>query len=148
MRINIYRKQQGAALIISLLMLLILTIIGISGMGDSIFDLRMTGNIQSHYDSMQQSDSGISAAMSQSSNFDRKDLSDIYNSSGTNALKDDIKSTVNIDYLYEGEVSAPLLSSNQRFKTFYYIVDSDHSDSATNAKTHTYQGAIVLVQPR
>jgi hypothetical protein len=145
MRICIHKKQQGAALIVALLMLLVLTIVGISGMGDSIFDLRMTGNIQSHYDSLQQADTGISAAISQpGDNFKGIDQTDIFSDTGTNALKDYINSNVSTKYLYEG--SAPRGFSQKEWSGWYYIVDSDHSDSVTGAKTHVYQGVIQVIQ--
>ncbi len=143
MQTNIRNKQHGTALIVALLMLLILAIIGISGMNDSIFDLRMTGNIQNYYDSLQQSDSGIVAAISQGSdNFESDDKSDVFAAGGSNTLKDYINSTVNIDFLYEEQSSTASKKgySANFFNEEYYIVDSDHADSNTGANTHIYQG--------
>ena len=150
MRIHTHQNQSGFALLVALLMLLILTIIGISGMGDSILDLRMTGNIQSLYDSMQQADSGVTAVMSQRNTlFTGIDRSDIFASGGSNALKDYIQPTVNVDYLYEDQSTSRQAAgfSQQNFSDEYYIVDSAHSDSATGANTHVYQGVIRKLLP-
>ena len=144
---QVHAKQQGAALIVALLMLLILAIIGISGMNDSIFDLRMAGNIHNYYDSLQQTDSGIAAAMSQNGNFTGNDQSDIFASGGSNSLKDYINPTVNVTFLYEDQVNTPSASgsSTHLFKEERYIIDSDHSDSATGANTHVFQGITRII---
>ncbi len=143
MRSYAHNKQQGAALIVALLMLLILAIIGISGMNDSIFDLRMTGNIQSFNDSQQQSDSGLTAVLSQRNTlFTGTDQNDVFDAGGSNALKDYITSTVNVDYQYV-ETTAARSSKPNSGNTIvneHYLVDSDHSYSATGANTHTYMG--------
>lgn len=136
-------NQKGAVLITSLLMLLALTIIGISCISNRILDQRMTGNMQLRYESIQLADSGISAAMSQEDNFDGSDQSDIYDSDGSNDLNDDVNATVNVDYLYLG--SPPSGYSSSYFRGEYYTVDSLHSDSTTGANTHVYQGAIRAV---
>ncbi len=136
-------REQGTALIVALLMLLILAIIGISGMNDSIFDLRMAGNIQNYSDSLQQSDSGITAVLSQRDTLFvvDTDKNDIFATGGSNPLKDYITSTVNVRYLYEPpSCGASDKPNSEDFSCALYIIDSDYSDSATGANAHIYLG--------
>jgi Tfp pilus assembly protein PilX len=144
MKPHTHTRQHGAALVTALLILLILAIIGITGMSDSIFDLRMAGNIQSYYNSLQQSESGIAAAISQGSSFTSSDQSDIFATGGSNPLKDYIKPTVGVDFLYENQYNSPSQKAHSvdSFLQETYIFDSNHADSATGANTHIHQGVV------
>jgi type IV pilus assembly protein PilX len=65
MRRNIHqvRKQRGAALVIGLLMLLILTMLAISGMNSASVEFIMAGNEQYHQNAFQAAETGIAQAM-------------------------------------------------------------------------------------
>ncbi len=61
-------RQQGAALVVGLILLLVLTLLAISGMNTSTLELRMAGNAQYSQNAFQVAETGIEAAM-QAGNF-------------------------------------------------------------------------------
>jgi hypothetical protein len=60
---NINLKQQGATLVVGLVLLMILTILGISGMNTATLELTMASNAQFHQDAFQAAETGIDLAM-------------------------------------------------------------------------------------
>jgi type IV pilus assembly protein PilX len=56
-------KQRGAALVVALLMLLVLTLLAISGMNSASLELAMAGNAQFQQNAFQASESGIERAL-------------------------------------------------------------------------------------
>ena len=61
---NVNSKQRGAALVVGLVLLMILTILGISGMNTATLELTMASNAQFHQDAFQAAETGIDIAMS------------------------------------------------------------------------------------
>jgi type IV pilus assembly protein PilX len=57
------RKQRGAALVVGLLLLLILTLLAISGMNSATVEFIMAGNEQYHQNAFQAAETGIAQAM-------------------------------------------------------------------------------------
>jgi type IV pilus assembly protein PilX len=57
-------KQKGAALIVGLVLLLVLTVLGISGMNTALLEMTMAGNTQAAQLSFQAAETGIDVAMS------------------------------------------------------------------------------------
>ncbi len=58
------RQQQGAALIVGLVLLLVLTVLGVSGMNMAVLELNMTGNSQARQMAFQAAETGIDVALS------------------------------------------------------------------------------------
>jgi type IV pilus assembly protein PilX len=56
-------KQSGATLIVGLILLLVLTVLGVSGMGTARMEVRMAGNTQFRQDAFQLAESGIDLAI-------------------------------------------------------------------------------------
>lgn len=56
-------KQGGATLIVGLILLLVLTVLGVSGMNTSRMEVRMAGNMQFRQDAFQLAESGIDVAI-------------------------------------------------------------------------------------
>ena len=56
-------KQSGATLIVGLILLLVLTVLGVSGMNTSRMEVRMAGNTQFRQDAFQLAESGIDIAI-------------------------------------------------------------------------------------
>lgn len=56
--------QHGAVLLIALIFVTILSLLGVTILNNSFFELRMAGNAQDHADSMQVSQAGLDAVMS------------------------------------------------------------------------------------
>jgi len=59
-----FPRQRGAALIVGLVMLLVLTILGISGMNMATLELQMAGNTQAQELAFQAAETGIDVALS------------------------------------------------------------------------------------
>lgn len=53
------RRQQGAALIVGLILLMVLTVLGISGMNTATLELTMASNAQFNQDAFQSAETGI-----------------------------------------------------------------------------------------
>jgi len=56
-------KQRGATLIVGLILLLVLTVLGVSGMSTARMEVRMAGNTQFRQDAFQLAESGIDLAI-------------------------------------------------------------------------------------
>ena len=52
-------RQRGAALVVGLVLMLVLTVLGISGMTTATLELTMAGNAQFHQDAFQAAETGI-----------------------------------------------------------------------------------------
>ena len=148
MHYRTYNREKGTVLLVSLLLLLILSIIGIAGMSTSIFGLRMAGNIQSLYDSFQVADAGRAAAMADPANFDTDNNDDPDLGNFKDILKelDDDELAVNVvRVLPDEELECPR-SSAASSVTFigceYYTVDSEHDNEMSGAHTKVVEGAV------
>lgn len=56
---NLRKQQQGAALIVGLVLLMVLTVLGVSGMNTATLELTMASNTQFHQDAFQAAETGI-----------------------------------------------------------------------------------------
>jgi type IV pilus assembly protein PilX len=57
------RRQRGAALVVGMILLLVLTVLAISGMNTTTLELQMAGNAQYSQNSFQSAETGIERAM-------------------------------------------------------------------------------------
>lgn len=60
-----FQKQKGVALVVGLMMLLVLTIMGISSMSNTTTELKIACNYQTHNDAFQAANSAVEYAISQ-----------------------------------------------------------------------------------
>ena len=60
--VKIYRKQQGAVLIVSLLMLLVMTLIGITAMNNTVLEEKMAGNTRQRQLAFQAAEAALRSA--------------------------------------------------------------------------------------
>lgn len=63
------REQQGVALVMALVILLIMTLLGITAMGTSSLEEKMAGNIQEATRAFEAAESGLNSAFTDSSAF-------------------------------------------------------------------------------
>ena len=61
----IYKKQQGAALVVGLILLVVITVLAISGMNTATTELAMARNDQNTENAFQAAETGLAAALSQ-----------------------------------------------------------------------------------
>ena len=146
MRYRVCRREQGVVMLVSLLLLVMLSIIGLQGMTSSIFNLRIAGNIQNMYDSFQMADAGIAATMADGDSFDGVNKPDIFAGGDPGSTEDFIVAEVNVERLLpdvELECSrSPGASSITFIGCEHYRIDSEHEDAATGARTHVFQGVV------
>jgi len=57
-----HRRQHGAVLVVAMLLLLVMTVLGISGVGSSLLEERMSGNFQESYSAMQSAETALRVA--------------------------------------------------------------------------------------
>jgi hypothetical protein len=62
---NLGARQTGATLIVGLVLLLLLTIVGVSGMNTATFEVAMSGSSQYQQDAFQMAEDGIDIALAQ-----------------------------------------------------------------------------------
>jgi hypothetical protein len=133
-------------MLVSLVLLIILSAIGIQGMSNSNFSLRMAGNIQNLYDSFQMADAGIAATMADGGHFDGTDQADIFAGGAPGSIEDFILAEVNVERLLpDVELDCPRVpgaSSVSFIGCERYMIDSEHEDAATGARTRVYQGVV------
>jgi hypothetical protein len=65
----IYKNQSGAALVIALVMMIILTLIGLASIFTSTFDIKISGNKRGSTDAFYSSDCGVQVIMANVDNF-------------------------------------------------------------------------------
>jgi Tfp pilus assembly protein PilX len=58
-------RQSGATLIVGLVLLLVLTVLGVSGMNTATMEVTMAGNLQFQQDAFQMAEDGIDIALAQ-----------------------------------------------------------------------------------
>jgi type IV pilus assembly protein PilX len=64
-KFNTYSKQQGAALVVGLILLVVITVLAISGMNTATTELAMARNDQNYENAFQAAETGLAEALSQ-----------------------------------------------------------------------------------
>jgi type IV pilus assembly protein PilX len=62
---NSRTRQQGAVLVVGLVLLMVLTVLGVSGMNTATLELTMASNSQFHQEAFQASETGIDISIAQ-----------------------------------------------------------------------------------
>lgn len=132
--------QHGTVLVASLVILLILTILGISAMGTSTLEQKMSGNIQEATHAFESAESGLNQA---------------FNTSGALSLNETTKNTFNYN---NGKSSAEVETTFKQFSTpkrgsGYSMKDFQAANfdqqstgrTTTNAKAVVHQGVGLIV---
>jgi type IV pilus assembly protein PilX len=136
------RRQDGAALVIALIMLLILTILALTGMNTATTELTMAGNDQFRHNAAQAATAGIEQAIA--------DVGTVATTPGaTVTLADDVlladsatdRYTTTARFIGD-EVGLPQ-SSADKFIGLHYVIDSTGT-SARNARDLQTQGVMVV----
>ena len=63
--VNSYKQQQGAALVIGLVLLVVITVLAISGMNTATTELAMARNDQNYENAFQAAETGLEMALGQ-----------------------------------------------------------------------------------
>jgi len=132
-------RQRGIALIMSLVILLILTILGISAMGTSSLEQKMSGNIQEGTHAFEAAESGLNEA---------------FNASGALSLSGTTTNTYSYNnnrYTAEVDTTFKQFASPKRGSGYgnnFQAANFDQQSTATttaNAKAVVHQGVALIV---
>jgi type IV pilus assembly protein PilX len=133
------RRQQGAALVVGLLLLLVLTLLAVSGMNSASLEFIMAGNEQYRSNAFQAAEAGIEQTMSQGT-FNPGSPAQALN--GAPTATDTWASTVTPQLL---GVPLPALWGNSwnSFSTYHFEISSTGS-STRGARAINLQGVAVI----
>lgn len=135
------RKQSGAALIVALILLLVITILAMSMMGTSRMQLVMAGNTQFSLLAFQAAQSAIESriiAAGFSTGTAAADVTYPYASIGTSA-------TASIDYITASDVPAGGYSLGAGFQAYHFQIDA--AATAPRGATSSQSQGIYIVGP-
>ncbi len=133
-------RQRGAALVVGLLLMVILTLLAISGMNTASVELVMAGNEQYRQKAFQASSTGIEEALTLLATVPQTSTPTTVTADVPNADAGDKYTT---DSLYMGDdLNVPGFSAG-KFVAFHYQITSTGT-SARNASSRQQQGAFVI----
>jgi len=142
---NFPNRQRGAALIVGLVLMMVLTLLAVSTMRTSTLELAMAGNAQFHEQATQLAESGIKDAISRiNANEIHPNPRDTWLVDFTEVVdapdggSDIGRYNVTINYKNCGD--PPAGNSTEIIKADYYEIESTGLSSARNAKSILRQG--------
>ena len=142
-------KQEGAALVVGLMLLVVITVLAISGMNTATTELAMARNDQAYEDAFQAAERGIATALSQGQ----------FVTTGTTALAQTISSYQNIDTTIQFEDSTLVpdkafsLGVGSGISAYHFIATSqaefrrDPGNVTDRDSTATHTQAFYVVGP-
>ncbi len=140
-RNDTFHSQKGAVLVVSLVLLLVMTLIGITGMRSANVDEKMAANSMNKNISFQASESAVDGAIASVSTLEQA-----INSGGIVTFSVDmgdtsISASAAIDYLGTGIAPGYSLGENEgSFMNYRYDIIGTGNVTAANAQTVTAQG--------
>ncbi|HKT71403.1 MAG TPA: PilX N-terminal domain-containing pilus assembly protein [Steroidobacteraceae bacterium] len=137
-------KQHGAALVVGLILLLVLTLLAITGMGTAVTELVMAGNEQYRENASQNATAGIEAAIPTVGTVPPTEDAAVAAGPvpvpGTDRPDQETYST---KIAYVGEENDLPQSSAGKFIGLHYVIEST-GQSARNASDTQQQGLLVI----
>jgi Tfp pilus assembly protein PilX len=152
---SLLRNQSGAALVVALLMIIILTLIGLASTITSTFEIRLSGAKRGTTDAFYAADSGVQVVLADITNFN---LPGQYVNNQYKPLADPKKTLPNpthadVTVHYDPtQIGSPrgLGMSAINFEFTHYTIAStagDQKDAGTNPATCTVEEKVVRLTP-
>lgn len=132
--------QRGAALAVGLLLLLVLTLLAISGMNTASLELVMAGNTQYHENAFQAAEAGIERAIA-TAEFNPGAAT--VGPTTVELVRSDKFTTTITPQLNGLALPAIWGTSWDSFSTYHFEIDSV-GESARNARTQNMQGVAII----
>ncbi len=132
------RQQRGAALVVGLVLLLVMTLLGVTGISGNTLDLVMAGNTQHSQDAFEAAESAIQAEIL------RGPLDDIEVPRVTEGYQFNPGVTADATTTYSNTQLPPPGYSLSEYRSDHYQVDS-MGQSARGARSNHLQGFYVVV---
>lgn len=133
-------KQRGAALVVGLILLLILTVLAVSGMNSASTELIMAGNEQYRHNAFHAAETGIEQALTDLATVPQSGTPIVVPATAVPGSATD-EYTTSSRYLGD-DLNVPGFSAG-KFVGFHYEIASTGT-SARNASTQHVQGAFVI----
>jgi len=131
--VDIFKNQSGAALVIALIMLIVITLISLASSFTSIFEIKLAGNKRGSTDAFFAADSGIQVVVADIANFDLPGKYDGTNKypyskdvSNPNPTKADI--TIEYDTTQSGPPRGLGFSATGNYEFMHYTIESTGKD--------------------
>ena len=147
------RNESGAALVVALLMIVILSLIGLASSSSSTFEIKLSGNKMGSTDAFYAADTGISEIATNIANFNLNSYDAQTNtyspfSDSTNTTPNPTKAQTEITYV-PGQSGPPrgMGFSATNLGYAYYQVQSVGKDQAGSGSTATIQEEVVRLLP-
>ena len=152
---SILKNQSGAALLVALVMMIVITLIGLASIFSSTFEIRLSGNKRGSTNAFYAADSGIQAVAVDPQNFD---LTGQYDASGKYVYPKDsskpnpTEADIVINYV-SSQSGAPKglgMSATGSYEFMHYVIDStgrDQIDSSLIKSACRIQEKIVRLVP-
>lgn len=137
-------RQAGAALVVGLLLLLVLTVLAISGVNSSAVNLMMAGNTQYSQNAFQAAESGIATAIAKNQFNPDPNLPPEQQTVDTPLIKSKTVSRVQLC----GKAQPPLAGSGSSYSkssTFHYEIES--TGTAKRAANQRNIQAVAVISP-
>lgn len=140
-----FRDQSGAALVIALIMIIVLTLIALAASLTSIFEISLSGNKRGSTDAFYAADTGVQVVMSNIENFNMPGEAGNFNSGNQYPYSDKYPSgnrnptSANITITFDpGRAGAPRgshFSATGSYDFMYYQVQSTGKDQINSIST-------------
>ena len=156
----ILKDQSGAALVVALIMMVVLTVVGLASIFTSAFEIKLSGNKRGSTDAFFAADSGVQVVMADAHNFD---LPGKYDGAGvydyTHYTDGDGKKNYNptnanvVVFHRTAESGAPRglgISATGGVDFVHYLIEStgtDQTDLSPNKSTCTLDQKVVRLVP-
>jgi len=136
------QKQSGAALVVGMLLLLVLTLLAVSAVNTASTELVMAGNTQFQSNAFQAAETGITLAL-RNGNFNPAAAPEVTATTAITGTTTDFFATTISPQL--GGNAQPAIWGNtwDSFSTFHFQIDSNGS-STRNAVSNNFQGVAVI----
>ena len=133
------KLQAGAALIVALILLLVITMLGISAVSTSRLEILMAGNSQFSQQAFQAAESAIEAEIALG------DLSTSLNRSSAYNYPNNASANTQTNYVIAGEVPAGGYSLGASFKAYHF--ETDATGTAPRNATSRHRQGFYIVGP-
>lgn len=135
--------QRGAALVVGLLLLLVLTLLAISGVNTASMELTMAGNMQYQQNAFQSAETGIAQALDTGA-FNPGDVPQVQADVPMAGSAVDFYSTTVTPQLGGAPQAAIWGNSWDSFSTYHFEIQSLGTSTVRNARAANFQGVAVI----
>ena len=137
-QLSVPRKQRGAVLITSLMLLLVMTVIGVTAMKTVIIEEKMAANKQNKVITLRASESAATDALN--------NLTVLQNALGgtqthTASIGDGITATAVVSYRQATLVPGNSIKVGKGWKALHFDIDASGLHNNSNARSNTIEGA-------